>query len=45
MSKKYYECVKEASGVCKDKIKKLNGGQFVWGRIKGGDMICCWLTP
>jgi hypothetical protein len=32
--------VEEASGV---KIE-LNRGQFVGGRMKGGDMICCWLT-
>jgi hypothetical protein len=24
---------------------ELNGGQFVGGRIKGSDLICCWLTP
>jgi hypothetical protein len=33
--------VEEASGV---KIE-LNGGQFVMGgEMKGGDILCCWLT-
>jgi hypothetical protein len=35
--------VKEASGVCKDRVKwrAICGGI----RIKGGDMIiCCWVT-
>jgi hypothetical protein len=36
--------VEEASGVCKVKIE-LNGGQFVVGeKMKGGDILCCWLT-
>jgi hypothetical protein len=39
--KKYNEC--EGSKCVRI---ELNGGQFVGGRIKGGDMIlCCWLTP
>jgi hypothetical protein len=34
--------VEEASGV---KIE-LNGGRFVvGGKMKGGNILCCWLTP
>jgi hypothetical protein len=33
--------MKEASGVCKDRIKWT---AICGGRIKGGDIIC-WLTP
>jgi hypothetical protein len=39
--KKYYECEGSKWSV---KIE-LNGRQFVVGRLKEGDMICCWLTP
>jgi hypothetical protein len=33
---------KEASKVCKDRVKWR---AICGGRIKGGDIICCWLTP
>jgi hypothetical protein len=36
MSKKFMG-LKEAS-------EERNDNEFVWGRIKGGDIICCWLT-
>jgi hypothetical protein len=41
MSKKYNEC--EGRKVECVKIY-FNGGQFVGGRIKGGDMISYWVT-
>jgi hypothetical protein len=36
--------VEEASGVCKDRVKWraiCREGK----KIKGGDILCCWLTP